>query len=133
MTFPSADMALTHILVVSDLEASRDFYRDVLGAQVHRQYGGTSLVLKFLDNWLLLVTGGGPTPDKPSVTFVAPTDSDHVSRAWTIRVPDCQESYEVLSGRGAHFLTPPNNWGAETRAFFTDPDGNLIEISQATP
>ena len=60
MTFPGAGMALTHILVVSDLEASRDLYRDVLGAQVHREYGGTSLVLRFLDNCLLLVAGGGP-------------------------------------------------------------------------
>ena len=126
-------MTLTQILVVSDLEASRDFYRDVLGAQVYREYEGTSLVLKFLDNWLLLVTGGGPTTDKPNVTLVAPTDPAHVSRAWTIRVPNCQESYETLSGRGAHFLTPPKSWGAETRAFFTDPDGNLMEISQTTP
>ena len=67
------------------------------------------------------------------MTFAAPTDPDRVSRAWTIRVPDCQESFEVLRGRAAQFPTPPKNWGAETRAFFTDPDGNLIEISQTTP
>jgi len=46
----------------SDLEQSRHFYRDVLGAQEFREYGGTSAVLRFAGTWLLLVTGGGPTP-----------------------------------------------------------------------
>ena len=32
MTFPSDGMALTHILVVSDMERAKIFYRDVLGA-----------------------------------------------------------------------------------------------------
>ena len=68
-SFPSDDMELTHILVVTDIERSRSFYRDVLGATVYREYGGTSCVLRFLGTWLLLVTGGGPTEDKPTVTF----------------------------------------------------------------
>ena len=65
-------MEMTHILVVSDLERARAFYRDVLGAEVYREYGGTSVVLNFQGAWLLLVTGGGPTDDKPTVTFAPP-------------------------------------------------------------
>lgn len=49
----------------------------------------------------------------------------------TIRVPDCQAAYEVLKSRGAEFLTPPVDRGAEIRCFFRDPDGHLLEISQA--
>jgi catechol 2,3-dioxygenase-like lactoylglutathione lyase family enzyme len=49
----------------------------------------------------------------------------------TIRVPDCQKAYEILKSRGAEFLTPPVNWGYEIRCFFRDPDGHLLEISQA--
>jgi len=45
-------------------------------------------------------------------------------------VPDCQEAYEVLTGRGAQFLTPPNDRGGEIRCFFRDPDGHLLEISE---
>ena len=60
--FPTEGMALTHLLVVRDLERSRAFYRDVLGAEVYREYGGTSVVLRFLGTWLLLVTGGLPDP-----------------------------------------------------------------------
>ncbi len=58
--FPTEGVVLTHLLVVSDLERSRHFYRDVLGASVYREYGGTSCVLLFQGSWLLLVTGGGP-------------------------------------------------------------------------
>jgi catechol 2,3-dioxygenase-like lactoylglutathione lyase family enzyme len=129
--FPISSMALTNILVVSDMEQSRQFYRDILGATVVREYGGTSCVLKFLGTWLLLVTGGEPTRDKPTVIFAPPQAPDNVSHAMTIRVPDCQSAYEILKSRGAEFLTPPVDWGKEIRCFFRDPDGHLLEISQA--
>lgn len=131
MSFPSAGVELTHILVVSDLDRSRTFYRDVLGATVYREYGGTSCVLQFSGAWLLLVTGGGPTPDKPDVTFAPPDDPRRVAHAMTIRVPDCRGAYDDLKDRGAVFLTPPHDRGHEIRCFFRDPDGHLLEISEA--
>ena len=130
--FPTEGMALTHILVVRELAQSVAFYRDVLGASLYREYGGTSTVFSFQGAWLLLVTGGGPTKDKPTVSFRVPADPNQVSHAMTIRVPDCQQAYDVLKARGAQFLTPPTDWGAEIRCFFRDPDGHLFEISQAT-
>lgn len=131
--FPEAGMELTHILVVGEIERSRTFYRDVLGATVYREYGGTSCVLRFEGAWLLLVTGGGPTADKPDVRFAPPADPGTVSHAMTIRVPDCRRAYDILSARGAAFLTPPHDWGGEIRCFFRDPDGHLLEISEAVP
>lgn len=123
-------MALTQILVVSDLGASVTWYRDVLGARLHSEYGGTSAVFEFNGSWILLVTGGPPTADKPHVTFAAPATSSTVDHSFTIRVGDCQQAYEVLLGRGAEFLTPPYKWEYEIRCFFRDPDGHLFEISQ---
>lgn len=130
--FPSKDMAITTILVVKDLAAAKQFYLDVLGAELYGEYGGTSVVLQFLGNWLLLVTGGPPTADKPTVTFAPPNDPDDVSHAFTIRVGDCRGCFATLSSRGAAFLTPPHEseGGSEIRAFFRDPDGHLFEISQ---
>ena len=128
--FPSKEMELTHILVVSDIKVSRIFYEELLGAEVINEYGGTSCVLKFQGAWLLLVTGGVPTEDKPDVTFETPADTKRVSHSMTIRVPDCQEAYETLKSRGVKFLTPPKDWGAEIRCFFRDPDGHLLEISE---
>jgi lactoylglutathione lyase len=129
--FPLDGMVMTHILVVSDIARAKIFYRDVLGATVFREYGGSSCVLDFNGAWLLLVTGGEPSADKPDVTFAAATDPKTVSHAMTIRVPDCQAAYETLKARGAEFITPPYDWGAEIRCFFRDPDGHLFEISQA--
>ncbi|MBM2809729.1 MAG: hypothetical protein HW416_488 [Chloroflexi bacterium] len=128
--FPTEGVELTLLLVVTDIERSRSFYRDVLGATVFREYGGTSCVLQFQGSWLLLVTGGGPTKDKPDVSFATPADLHTVSHELTLRVPDCQAAYDVLASRGAEFLTPPVDWGHEIRCFFRDPDGHLIEISQ---
>lgn len=130
--FPVDSIEVTHILVVGAIAAARDFYTTVLGAEVYREYGGTSCVLRFFGTWLLLVTGGGPTSDKPDVVFEAPRDPNAVSHAMTFRVPDCHAAYETLKKRGAHFLTPPVDHGMEIRCFFRDPDGHLMEISEAT-
>jgi catechol 2,3-dioxygenase-like lactoylglutathione lyase family enzyme len=129
--FPTHGMAVTVLRVVSDMPRAVAFYRDVLGAELYREYGGTSAVFSFAGSWLLLVTGGEPTPDKPTVTFAPPDDPDRVSTELTIRVPDCRAAYETLRARGAEFLTPPYDWGAEIRCFFRDPDGHLLEISEA--
>lgn len=129
--FPSEGMELTHLLVVGDLERARAFYVDALGAEMYREYGGTSLVLRFLGAWLLLVTAGPPTEDKPGVAFAPPDRPGSVSHEMTIRVPDCRAAYDTLRSRGVEFLTPPVEYEWETRCFFRDPDGHLLEISQA--
>jgi catechol 2,3-dioxygenase-like lactoylglutathione lyase family enzyme len=129
--FPTDEMELTHILVVAEIDRARAFYRDVLCAEVYREYGGSSCVLRAFGTWLLLVTGGGPTADKPKVTFAPPRDPDVVSHSMTIRVADCRAAYATLVERGAVFLSAPVESEWEIRAFLRDPDGHLIEISEA--
>ncbi len=128
--FEDAENELTTILVVNDIAQSKIFYVDQLGAEVYREYGGNSLVLKFIKQWILLVTPGGPTEDKPEVHFTSPNNADKVSHSFTIRVNDCNRTYEVLKNRGIAFITPPYDWGQEMRCFFQDPDGHLFEISE---
>jgi len=105
---------------------------DVLEAQLSGEYGGTSVVLELLGNWILLVTGGGPDAGKPNVTLAPPADPDRPSAQLIFRVEDCRGLYELLSDRGADFLAPPHARDGETRAFFSDPDGHLFEISELT-
>lgn len=127
--FPSAEMELTRHLVVSDLDRSVAWYRDVLGAEFLREYGGSSAVFKLLGEWLLITTGGPPTPDKPGVTMDVPRP-DQASAQLIFRVPDAHAAYAILRDRGAVFLAPPKRWEhGETRAFFRDPDGHMFEIS----
>ncbi|KAA3611043.1 MAG: VOC family protein [Calditrichaeota bacterium] len=127
---PFEGSELTTILVVSDLAKSKKFYIDQLGGNLFREYGGSSVVLELLKHWILLVTAGEPTKDKPDIYYKPPYDKNSVSHSFTIRVKDCQKSYQILKSKGVSFVTPPYNWGAETRCFFQDPDGHLFEISE---
>ncbi|NBC02858.1 MAG: VOC family protein [Bacteroidetes bacterium] len=127
---PFKHSALTSILVISNMEHAKEFYVKKLGAKIYREYGGNSLVLEFLGNWLLLVTPGGPTKDKPETSFTPPINKHKVSHSFTIRVQDCKQSFEILKERGVKFITAPVDHGAETRCFFHDPDGHLFEISE---
>jgi len=72
------DAEVTHILAVADPGRSARFWMEVLGAELYRAYGA-SVVLRFAGTWVLLVSGGGPTADKPTVTFAAPADPDLVT------------------------------------------------------
>ncbi len=130
-TFPTTGVELRYLLVASDYARSLAFYRDVLGATLVRQISDVLCLLRFGGSEFLLTVGGGPTQDKPSVTFSSPTDPETVSGELNIRVPDCVAAYEVLRSRGAEFLTPPVDWAYEVRAFLRDPDGHLIELTQS--
>ena len=128
--FPAEATDLTRLLVVADIGRSVAWYRDVLGAELVGEYGGTSAVFQFVGCWLLLVTGGDPTADKPTVTMAPPADPDRASAELIVAVPDCHAAHAELVGRGAVFLADPVEYPWEIRAFFRDPDGHLIEISQ---
>ena len=130
LIFPTDGVELRHLIVASNYARSLAFYRDVLGATVVREFPGTLCFLSFGGGQILLTVPGGPTKDKPTVTFAPPADADRVSSELAIRVPDCSAAYEVLRSRGAEFLTEPVDWGYEVRAFFRDPDGHLLELSQ---
>src|SRR5262245_20673204 len=93
--FPDTNSELTHILVVGDTARARRWYEEVLGAEVTGVYG-SSVVLRFLGAWLLLVEGGEPTDDKPTVTLAPPRDPDARDNLFTIRVADCEAVYQEL-------------------------------------
>jgi len=122
--------AITHMIVVTDIERSKQWYLDVLGCALYGEYGGTSVVLDWNGTWLLLVTAGGPTEDKPDQHLVPPTDPQRTARSTIFRVADCRATFEDLRTCGAEFLTDPVDHGHEIRAFFCDPDGHLFEISE---
>lgn len=130
MAFPQSDVILSHILVVDDMERTVAWYRDVLGATLFREYPATA-VFEINGAWLVLVTGGGPTADKPEVTMATMENSNRVHHSMTFRVADCRAVHAELEARGATFLTPPVETEGEIRAFFRDPDGHLFEISEA--
>ena len=128
---PQGDgFVLTHFLVVSDQDRSRDFYQRVFGAKVVLERD--PVIMKLANSWLILNVGGGPTDDKPAVTLTTPQDQNRTSAFMNIRVGDIRKLYQEWSAKGAKFLTEPKQHVAEIRAYIRDPDGHLIEVGQAT-
>ena len=125
---PQSGFVVTHFLVVSDQDRSREFYRSVFGATV--VLDRDPVILKIANSWLILNAGGGPTDDKPAVTLAPPADPSLVSAFLNIRVADIAAAYAEWSARGAEFLTEPKDHAREYRAYIRDPDGHLIEVGQ---
>ncbi len=127
---PSEGFVLTHFVVAADVARSRDFYAGVLGGKVVMD--GEPTIVKLANGWVIINVGGGPTEDKPEVVLEPPGDPTRTSAFLNIRVADVQAVYREWSAKGAEFLTPPMDRGAEIRCYMRDPDGHLIEVGQST-
>src|ERR1700749_3742655 len=110
---PRDGVVITHFLVVSDQDRSRDFYRSVFGATVVLERD--PVILKIANSWLILNVGGGPTDDKPTVTLAPPADPSRASAFLNIRVADIAAVYGEWSANGAEFLTEPKDPAREVR------------------
>jgi lactoylglutathione lyase len=126
---PTEGFVITHFLVVSDQDRSREFYQSIFDGKVLSERD--PVILKVANSWLILNEGGGPTDDKPTVTLTTPPDPDRVSAFLNIRVADIATAYREWSAKGAVFLTEPKDHGREIRAYIRDPDGHLIEVGQS--
>ena len=89
-------------------------------------------MIKLSNSWLIMNPGGGPTPDKPDISVVDYEFKNTVSSFMNLRVADIQACYEEWSSKGAEFVTPPIDRGAEIRCYMRDPDGYMIEVGQST-
>jgi predicted enzyme related to lactoylglutathione lyase len=132
---PKDGITVAHFLTVADIERSLRFYETVFGSRIlsRGDSKGAPGYIQIANTWLIVNVGGGPTPDKPSVTLSVPADPDAVSSFMNIRVADIQACYELWRSRGAEFITEPKDKYGETRCYIRDPDGYIIEVGQSKP
>ena len=132
---PQDGFTVAHFLTVADIERSARFYETVFGGRIlsRGDSSGAPGYIQIANTWLIVNVGGGPTPDKPSVTLSVPADPDSVSSFMNIRVADIQACYELWRNRGAEFITEPKDKYGETRCYIRDPDGYIIEVGQSKP
>ncbi|HTX56430.1 MAG TPA: VOC family protein [Candidatus Acidoferrales bacterium] len=131
---PREGFTVAHFLTVADIERSVEYYARVFGGEiVSRGDGNAPPYIKIANTWLILNVGGGPTPDKPTVTLRPPPDPDVISSFMNIRVADIQACYKLWQSRGATFLTEPLDKYGETRCYIRDPDGYIIEVGESKP
>jgi predicted enzyme related to lactoylglutathione lyase len=132
---PLEGFTVAHFLTVADIERSARFYESVFGARILStgDAAGAPGYIQIANTWLIVNVGGGPTPDKPSVTLSVLPDRDSVASFMNIRVADIRACYELWRSRGAEFITEPMEKYGETRCYIRDPDGYLIEVGQSNP
>jgi predicted enzyme related to lactoylglutathione lyase len=129
---PREGVTVTHFLTVADIGRSARYYEKVFGARILSLGDGNAPgYLQLANIWMIVNVGGGPTPDKPSVTLSVP-DPNHINSFMNIRVADIQACYESWKSRGAEFITKPIPKYGETRCYIRDPDGYIIEVGQST-
>jgi predicted enzyme related to lactoylglutathione lyase len=131
---PVEGFSIAHFLTVADIERSARFYETVFGGQVlsRGDSSGAPGYIRIANIWLIVNVGGGPTPDKPTVTLSVP-NPDAFSSFMNIRVADIHTCYEQWRSRGAEFITEPKDKYGETRCYIRDPDGYIIEVGQSKP
>ena len=127
---PQDGFTLARFLTVADIERSVRFYERVFGGRIlsRSDSGGGPGYIQTANTWLIVNVGGGPTPDKPSVTLSVPAAPDSVSSSMNIRVADIQACYKLWQIRGAEFITEPKDKYLETRRYIRDPDGYIVEV-----
>ncbi|HEU5331358.1 MAG TPA: VOC family protein [Actinocrinis sp.] len=127
---PTEGFYVTLFITVRSIARSREFYTKVLGGTLVLEEN--PCVVKLANSWILMNPGGPPTPDKPGITVVDYEPGDTTSIFLNLRVADIDACYRLWSERGAQFVTPPIDRGAEIRCYMRDPDGYLIEVGQGT-
>ena len=127
---PTEGLLVTHFITVRSVARSRAFYSDVLGGRVVLEEN--PCIVKLSNSWVIMNPGGGPTPDKPDISVVNYEPGKSASTFLNLRVADIQQCYDQWSARGAEFVTPPIDRGAEIRCYMRDPDGYMIEVGQST-
>lgn len=129
---PRDGISIAHFLTVADLERSARYYEKVFGARVLTMGDGNAPpYLQLANIWIILNVGGGPTPDKPTVTLSVP-DPNRINSFMNFRVTDIKACYELWKSRGAEFITEPIPKYGEIRCYIRDPDGYIIEVGQST-
>ena len=77
---PREGISIAYFLTVADIDRSARYYEKVFGARILSLGDGNAPgYVQIANTWLILNVGGGPTPDKPSVTLSVP-------RAYALKV-----------------------------------------------
>src|SRR6202035_5771703 len=129
---PKDGISVAHFLTVADVERSARYYEKIFGDRILTMGDSNATpYLQLANIWMILNVGGGPTPDKPTVTLSA-AYRNHINSCMNFRVADIQACYKLWKSRCAEFITEPMPKYGEIRCYIRDPDGYIIEVGQST-
>src|SRR5688572_18062202 len=122
------DKISAHLIMVRDFDKSFKFYQDTLEFKTVTNEKGFA-AFKIGDS-TLAVLDISMAADMISEEAIQPAKEFIPRSLFAVFMDDCDAEYERLKAKGVHFIKPPvtQPWGQHT-AYFTDPDGNIWEIS----
>jgi lactoylglutathione lyase len=115
------------MVMVSDMDRSVKFYRDMLGLKLRFQSPDWS---EFDMGSTTLALHGGAKPAPPRT---GPSEQIAGTASIGFSVKNIDAVYEELKGKGARFVMPPKTQEAEgiRLAVMIDPDGLSISFAQS--
>ena len=132
--------------VVSDLDTSVHFYRDIVGLEIvrtmEREGAPISQVIGYEGTHLkgtILSTGDGHSLEL--IQYINPAASERPTAERNVlgashlafNVDDIEKTFERLVSNGARRLNPPATMQPGRKAcYMQDPDGNWIELIEAS-
>lgn len=125
------DHVNAYVLIVRDVKACSEFYRDKLGFEL-KEIDSNFSYLAFGPKGtagLGLVSNAGVSAEFSDKSKLPALGG--LSRSYfAVFVEDADRECAALAAKGVHFVTPPTTRPDGQRfAFFEDPEGNLWEIS----
>ena len=127
---------------VKDIDASRDFYVDVLGFELKDDitlgegYRWCTVNHPSQPELAVHLTVPGPPFSPELVEAMTRAQADGGLNGLGMSVDDCQQTYEELSARGVEFLQKPEQRPYGVEALCRDNSGNwivLVERTEFTP
>ena len=124
--------------VVSDVDRSVAFYRDILGfelekvveapaGQISDLLGEKGVRLKVALMWMgphMLELMQYTPPGRPQ----APKQRDVGAAHMAFTVEDIDAASQALKAKGVTFVAPPQDFGRTKAVYFRDPDGITMEL-----
>jgi lactoylglutathione lyase len=122
------DKISAHLIMVRDFDKSFKFYQDTLEFKTVTNEKGFAAFK--VGESTLAVLDISMAADMISEEAIQPAKEFIPRSLFAVFMDDCDAEYERLTARGVNFIKPPvtQPWGQRT-AYFTDPDGNIWEIS----
>ncbi len=119
------------VLFVRDLDGCAAFYRDTLLLPYHGGEPDTNAVFLLQDGLFLVLLSPSGAADVLGTAVQALPSAGGPRGYVAAPVADVDAAYEDLKARGVTFVQRPTDkpWGLRL-AHFTDPEGNLWEITQ---
>lgn len=120
------------VLFVRNFDECVKFYRDTLGFKVKETNEG--FISFELQGQELALMDLPSASEMISEEVIQPAQEGVRRFLLAAFVQNTDEIYEALKAKGVQFIKPPTTqpWGQRT-AYFTDPDGNIWEISHFLP